>query len=99
MNDTVLSATGVHKSFSQGPEVLRVRDIALRFGKLFGIEPEFEGREAETALLNDASRCHRLMGAPSVSVDEMIKMVAEWIRAGRETLNKPTHFEVRDGKF
>ena len=24
MNDTVLSATGVHKSFSQGPEVLRV---------------------------------------------------------------------------
>jgi len=82
-----------------GPEVLRVRDIALRFGKLFGIEPEFEGREAETALLNDASRCHRLMGAPSVSVDEMIKMVAEWIRAGRETLNKPTHFEVRDGKF
>ena len=24
MNDTVLSATGVHKSFSQGPEVVRV---------------------------------------------------------------------------
>ena len=82
-----------------GPEVLRVRDIAQRFGKAFGIEPEFEGREAETALLNDAALCHRLLGSPSVSVDEMIKMVAEWIRSGGETLNKPTHFEVRDGKF
>ena len=82
-----------------GPEVLRVRDIAQRFGKVFGIEPEFEGREAETALLNDASLCHRLLGSPSVSIDEMIKMVAEWIRSGGETLNKPTHFEVRDGKF
>lgn len=82
-----------------GPEVLRVRDIARRFGEAFGMEPEFEGREAETALLNDASLCHRLLGTPSVSVDEMIKMVADWIRAGGETLNKPTHFEVRDGKF
>jgi len=82
-----------------GPEVLRVRGIARRFGKLFGIEPEFEGREAETALLNDASLCHRLLGAPSVTVDEMIKMVADWIRSGGETLNKPTYFEVRDGKF
>jgi nucleoside-diphosphate-sugar epimerase len=82
-----------------GPEMLRVRDIAHRFGTLFGIEPEFEGREAETALLNDASLCHRLLGAPQVSVDEMINMVADWIRSGGETLNKPTHFEVRDGKF
>jgi nucleoside-diphosphate-sugar epimerase len=82
-----------------GPEVLRVRDIAHRFGKAFGMEPEFEGREGDTALLNDASLCHRLLGAPQVSVDEMINMVAEWIRSGGETLNKPTHFEVRDGKF
>lgn len=82
-----------------GPGMLRVRDLAERFGKHFGIEPVFEGREAEEALLNDASLCHRLLGAPSVSLDEMIRMVADWIRAGHPTLNKPTHFEVRDGKF
>jgi nucleoside-diphosphate-sugar epimerase len=82
-----------------GPEALRVRDIAARFGKAFGIEPLLEGREAETALLNDASLCHRLLGAPQVTVDEMIEMVADWIRKGNPTLNKPTHFEVRDGKF
>ena len=82
-----------------GAEVLRVRDIARRFGELFGIEPELEGAEAGTALLNDASLCHRLLGPPAVSVDEMINTVGEWIRSGGETLNKPTHFEVRDGKF
>ncbi len=82
-----------------GPGVLRVRDLAKRFGKVFGIEPEFEGAEAETALLNDASLCHKLMGMPTVSIDEMIQMVADWIREGQPTLNKPTHFEVRDGKF
>jgi nucleoside-diphosphate-sugar epimerase len=82
-----------------GAEVLRVRDIAQKFGELFGVEPELEGAEAGTALLNDASLCHRLLGSPAVSVDEMINMVAQWIRSGGETLNKPTHFEVRDGKF
>ena len=82
-----------------GPEVLRVRDLAARFGEIFGIEPMFEGREAETALLNDASLCHRLLGPPSVGIGEMVQRVAEWIRAGNPTLGKPTHFEVRDGKF
>jgi nucleoside-diphosphate-sugar epimerase len=82
-----------------GAGMLRVKELAERFGNYFGIDPIFEGREAEEALLNDASRCHRLLGRPSVSLDEMIEMVAEWIRAGHPTLNRPTHFEVRDGKF
>jgi len=82
-----------------GTEVLKVRDLAERFGKKFGIEPEFEGSEAESALLSDASLYHRLLGAPSVRIEEMVEMVAEWIRSGRPTLAKPTHFEVRDGKF
>lgn len=82
-----------------GPEVLRVRDLAFSFGRIFGIEPEFQGREGDTALLSDASLCHRLMGPLSVSVEQMIARVAEWIRAGKPTLDRPTHFEVRDGKF
>jgi nucleoside-diphosphate-sugar epimerase len=81
-----------------GPRV-RVRDLAERFGRKFGIVPEFEGREAETALLSDASLCHRLLGPPSVPLEEMIEMAAEWIRSGKPTLPRPTHFEVRDGKF
>ena len=82
-----------------GPEVLRVRAVAERFGEIFGAQPVFEGTEAETALLSDSSLCCRLLGRPRVSSGEMIEMTAEWIRADRPTLNKPTHFEVRDGAF
>jgi nucleoside-diphosphate-sugar epimerase len=82
-----------------GPEVLAVRWVARRFGEILGVEPKFEGTEGETALLSDSSLCCRLLGPPTVGPDEMIRMTAEWIRAGGPTLNKPTHFEVRDGAF
>jgi hypothetical protein len=29
----------------------------------------------------------------------MISRTADWIRRGGETWDKPTHFQVRDGKF
>ena len=35
----------------------------------------------------------------SPSVDQMIAWIADWIAHGGATLGKPTHFEVRDGKF
>jgi hypothetical protein len=82
-----------------GPDLLQVRWIAARFGEIFGIEPQFEGTEGETALLSDSSLCCRLLGTPTVGPEEMIEMTAAWIRAGRPTLSKPTHFEVRDGAF
>ena len=82
-----------------GPEILSVRAIAQRFGELFGREPIFEGRESETALLNNAARCHRLFGFPSISAETAIAWTAEWIRSGGASWDKPTHFEARDGKF
>jgi nucleoside-diphosphate-sugar epimerase len=94
-----LASSPPHVLNVTGPEILRVRSIALRFGELFGVEPLFEGCEAETALLNDSSHCRGLMGPPSVTADQLIHWQAEWIRAGLPTLEKPTHFEVRDGAF
>jgi len=82
-----------------GPETVSVREIALRFGELFGCKPKLEGQEAETALLNNAARCHALFGQPSVDAKTAIEWTAEWIRAGGTTLDKPTHFETRDGRF
>ena len=82
-----------------GPETVSVRYLALRFGALFNKPPRFEGEEAETALLSNASQCHRLFGYPRVSLEQMIEWMAEWVRIGGTTLRKPTHFEVRDGKF
>ncbi|MCS7024690.1 MAG: NAD(P)-dependent oxidoreductase [Bryobacteraceae bacterium] len=82
-----------------GPETLSVRYIAERFGKLFGIEPQFEGAEAPTALLNNAAKCHRLFGYPSVTPEQLIEWTASWIGMGGVTHGKPTKFNVRDGKF
>ncbi len=82
-----------------GLERLRVRTLAERFGKAFGVEPMFRGREEETALLSDASRCRSLFGGPRVSVDEMIERVAHWVREGGPSLGRPTHYEERAGKF
>ena len=82
-----------------GPETLCVRKVADQFGEWFGRDPRFEGREGDTALLNDAGRLHRLFGYPSVTPDEMIELTAHWIDRGGPSLNKPTHFEARDGRF
>lgn len=82
-----------------GPETLSVRHVARQFAAYFGIEPVFTGEESATALLNNAGRCHRLFGYPSVTPDELIEWTAKWIGLGGGTLGKPTHFETRDGKF
>ena len=82
-----------------GPEKLFVRDVAREFGRRFGKEPVFSGQEGETALLNDAAESHRLFGPPRVTATQMMEWVADWIQCGGRLLNKPTHFESRDGKF
>jgi nucleoside-diphosphate-sugar epimerase len=82
-----------------GPEVLRVRDVCGRFGKLFGVEPRLTGTEADTALLSDATAGLAALGPLRVSTDELIECVAGWVKAGGRLLDRPTHFETRDGKF
>jgi nucleoside-diphosphate-sugar epimerase len=82
-----------------GPEKLSTREIAEGFGRRFGITPVFSGEERSQALLNDASKSHMLFGPPTVSPNELMDWIAEWIAGGGSQLNKPTHFEVQDGKF
>lgn len=82
-----------------GPETISIRQLARRFGAIFGVDPVFSGVESATALLSNAGRCHRLFGYPAVTLDEMVEWVAQWVGMGGRTLAKPTHFEVRDGKF
>jgi hypothetical protein len=82
-----------------GPELLRCRDIASRFGELFGVPVTFTGEEAPTALLNDASQAFDLFGRPRYSADQLMVWIAEWIKRGGTLWNKPTHFESREGRF
>ena len=40
-----------------------------------------------------------LLGEPEVPLSTLRQWVAEWVRGGGASLNKPTHFEVTDGRF
>lgn len=82
-----------------GDETTSVRTVAETFGKIFGVEPHFVHEEQETALLSNASEAVRLFGKPRVTVAQMIELIAAWIESGGKTLNKPTHFQERGGRF
>jgi nucleoside-diphosphate-sugar epimerase len=82
-----------------GAEILSVRDLAHRFGTVFGLPVEITGTEADTAWLNNAAHSHQLFGTPQTSVDQMIAWIAAWLRRGGETWGKPTGFQRRDGRF
>jgi nucleoside-diphosphate-sugar epimerase len=82
-----------------GAEILRVRDVCKRFGQLLGRQPRFTGQESDVALLNNGGHGHALLGQPSVSAEQMIRWTAAWVARGGENLGKPTHFQVRSGKY
>lgn len=82
-----------------GPETLSVRALALEFGRLLNCTPQFTGQEAETALLSNAARAFAHFGYPTVALGLMTRWVAEWVQNQGKTLDKPTHFEVRDGNY
>lgn len=82
-----------------GPETVAVRWLAGEFGKRMGKEPRFVGSEQPDALLSNSAECFRLFGYPRVTLKQMIDLVAGWIMEGGKTINKPTHFQEREGKF
>lgn len=82
-----------------GPETASVRWIAETFGKLFDKQPLFENEENTTALLSNASEAFRLFGYPKVTLKKMMELMAAWVKQGGKTMNKPTHFQEREGKF
>lgn len=82
-----------------GPETLSVKWLAEQFGLLLDKEPTFVNETQPNALLSNASEAHRLFGYPRVTIREMLELTAQWLKEGGKTLNKPTHFQERKGKF
>lgn len=82
-----------------GSQILSVRDLAHRFGKLMQRAVTMTGSEAETALLSNPSRLFGILGEPATPLETMLRWVAHWVMKSGRTLGKPTRFEVRDGKF
>jgi nucleoside-diphosphate-sugar epimerase len=82
-----------------GPELLSIRRLAEQLGSLLGKIPTFVNTESSSALLNNAQKSHRLFGHPRVSITQLLQWTADWVKQGGRALNKPTHFQTRDGKF
>ena len=82
-----------------GPERISVRETAEWFGTFFGRAPRFVNTEGPVALLSDSSRCRALLGEPAVTLPVLRQWVGHWTKAGGTSLNKPTHFEVTDGRY
>ncbi len=82
-----------------GADKLRIRDVAEGFGRLMSKSVNLIGTEQSTALLNDASMALNRYGAERVGIPTLMKWITHWVQQGGPTLNKPTHFESRDGKF
>jgi nucleoside-diphosphate-sugar epimerase len=82
-----------------GPEILPVRDLAKKIGARLAIEPMITGTENATAWITDTSEAVRLFGEPVVGIDHLIAWTADWVARDQPSLDKPTKFEVRDGRY
>ena len=103
-NEMILRALALAKAPAQvlnltGPAMLSIRGLALRFGDLLGHAVRFSGTEAETALLNNPARACALLGPPPTPLEKVQRWTAHWVKNGGRLLDKPTHFEVRDGSY
>jgi nucleoside-diphosphate-sugar epimerase len=78
---------------------LRIRDVAAALGARLGLAPVFTGQEAKTAWLVDTREAQALFGPPSVPLNTLLDWTADWVVRGLGSLNKPTHYEARDGKY
>lgn len=103
-NEFVLRALGLARSPAAvfnlcRPEILSVRGVAKQLGKLLACEPKFTGSEYSSALIANADELTSEFGPPRTSIDTILQWVAHWIKSGGRNINKPTHFEVTDGKY
>lgn len=80
-------------------EVFSVRAVATRLGQGLDRAVNFTGVESETALTANTARLRAQLGDPPTPLDTMLHWTADWVKRGGRNLGKPTHFEVRDGRY
>jgi nucleoside-diphosphate-sugar epimerase len=82
-----------------GPETISVRWLAEELGHRLGRAPKLTGSEAAAGWVSNAARMVAEFGAPRVPLARMMDWTADWLGRGMTSLGKPTHYEVRDGRF
>ncbi len=81
-----------------GP-IVPVREIAERVARAAGVSPGFVGEEPDHSLVANTSLQTHLLPHEALPLDTLCAWAVSWIRGNGRLLNKPTKFEVRDGKF
>jgi nucleoside-diphosphate-sugar epimerase len=81
-----------------GP-VVRVRELAECVARHAGVTPQFTGTEPQEALVANVDRLHDVLPHTPLDLDTLCAWAVAWLRQDGRLLNKPTRFEVRDGKF
>ena len=82
-----------------GPEILGVRQTCEQLSRAGARSVTFTGVESATALISNAQLAERLFGPPGFPPDRIMRWIVAWLQRGGPTLNKPTHFESREGIF
>jgi nucleoside-diphosphate-sugar epimerase len=82
-----------------GPETISIRWLAHELAARLGRKAQIVGAEAPTAWLTNSAAAAKLFGYPSVPLATMIDWTADWVAGDLPMLDKPTHFEVRDGAY
>ncbi len=81
------------------PRVFSIRELTLQLSDLLGKEAIITGKEVDSAFLSNPAEICRLLGDPPTPIPTVLRWTAHWVQNGGRLLNKPTHFEVRDGKY
>lgn len=82
-----------------GPEQLSIERACYALGQRLECEPILTGQPSTTAFLTNGQKAHQLFGYPVVPIATVMNHVASWINRDGYIFNKPTRFEVIDGKF
>ena len=82
-----------------GPEIIPLRYMAKQIGAYINRPVQFKGNEEKDALISDAERCFKIFGHPCHDLDFLIKTITFWVAQGKPSLNKPTRYDQREGRF
>jgi len=82
-----------------GPETIEVRWLAGEFGKCWAKTPSLPAIRRRPGWLNDSRRMVKEFGSPFRAARQDDRVDGRLARPRHGTINKPTHYEVRDGQY
>lgn len=94
-----LTASPVAAFNLSSASIYSIRETALRLGQLLERKPRFIGVESGTAFVSNTTLITSKLGVPPTALNATLNWIAHWVRSGGRSLNRPTHFDVRDGQF